>query len=558
MATDTSEKGLESIIVSALQQRGWIAGQPQEYEREHAVDLAQLTAFLEATQPKLFEALDLHNASPARLKFLSRLQGEVTKRGVVDVLRRGIDHGPHHVDLFYGAPTPGNEKAAALNALNRFSVTRQLRYSRLETALALDVGLFINGLPVATMELKNSVTKQTVADAVEQYRRDRDPRELLFSLGRCVAHFAVDDAEPGTNIPPLHPRCRSIISGSLYAEHKPRKGTRIARDEHGKNIFVPAGMRYEEWKSVYIDKKQTVSQWLRKNVASQATNTAGAVTNAAGALNAVVQSGTINAKEAIKQQIAAIQLDTCSVQDVVNIGEAICAEHDVLGAIGKPDELRAIFANYREMGGALRTDQWAKGSSKVNKQMLAEAFAHYPKAWVDYFSATGRKLYTRKEKRGYFSEAGAVKDLGRKYVTSLPNYTTDYFTIAMNELRKSTPWHEIGHMVEHLNPNALRISKEFIAARTAGEALTPLQNILQGLGYRAGEMTRKDDFISPYIGKEYADASEVLSVGLESLFCDERQLKRATKKAGQTIYEYAKIESDEEYLKLIIGLILLA
>ncbi|MFD2608740.1 type I restriction endonuclease subunit R [Deinococcus taklimakanensis] len=195
MLTDTSEKGLESIIVSALLQRGWIAGQPQEYEREHALDLAQLTAFLEATQPKLFEALDLHNASPTRLKFLSRLQGEVTKRGVVDVLRRGIDHGAHHVDLFYGTPTPGNTRAAALNALNRFSVTRQLRYSRLETALALDVGLFINGLPVATMELKNSLTKQTVADAVEQYRRDRDPRELLFSLGRCVAHFAVDDAE---------------------------------------------------------------------------------------------------------------------------------------------------------------------------------------------------------------------------------------------------------------------------------------------------------------------------------------------------------------------------
>ena len=409
--------------------------------------------------------------------------------------------------------------------------------------------------------VQNQAALDSIKDAGMTYYRfiaTLDNRTTPICRSKDGEVFAVDDAEPGTNMPPLHPRCRSIISGSLYAEHKPRKGTRIARGEHGKNVFVPAGMRYEEWKSVYIDKKQTVSQWLRKNVASQATNTAGAATNAAGALNAVVQSGTINAKEAIKQQIAAIQLDTCSVQDVVNIGEAICAEHDVLGAIGKPDELRAIFANYREMGGALRTDQWAKGSSKVNKQMLAEAFAHYPKAWVDYFSATGRKLYTRKEKRGYFSEAGAVKDLGRKYVTSLPNYTTDYFTIAMNELRKSTPWHEIGHMVEHLNPNALRISKEFIAARTAGEALTPLQNILQGLGYRAGEMTRKDDFISPYIGKEYADASEVLSVGLESLFCDERQLKRATKKAGQTIYEYAKIKSDEEYLKLIIGLILLA
>ena len=55
--------------------------------------------------------------------------------------------------------------------------------------------LFINGLPVATFELKNSLTKQTVDDAIEQYKRDRDPRELLFDFGRCVVHFAVDDSE---------------------------------------------------------------------------------------------------------------------------------------------------------------------------------------------------------------------------------------------------------------------------------------------------------------------------------------------------------------------------
>jgi len=74
-------------------------------------------------------------------------------------------------------------------------VTRQLRYSRDETQRALDLGLFINGLPVATFELKNSPTKQTVEDAVEQYKRDRDPREKLFEFGRCVVHFAVDDHE---------------------------------------------------------------------------------------------------------------------------------------------------------------------------------------------------------------------------------------------------------------------------------------------------------------------------------------------------------------------------
>ena len=111
------------------------------------------------------------------------------------MLRHGIKHGPHDVDLFYGTPSPGNPKAAQRFALNRFSVTRQLRYSRDDTAHALDLALFINGLPVATFELKNSLTKQTVEDAVEQYRRDRDPREKLFEFGRCMVHFAVDDAQ---------------------------------------------------------------------------------------------------------------------------------------------------------------------------------------------------------------------------------------------------------------------------------------------------------------------------------------------------------------------------
>src|SRR5208337_2733235 len=95
----------------------------------------------------------------------------------------------------YGTPSPGNPKAAEQFAANIFSVTRQLRYSQDEGQLALDLCLFINGLPIATFELKNSLTKQTVADAVEQYMCDRDPREKLFEMGRCAAYFAVDDHE---------------------------------------------------------------------------------------------------------------------------------------------------------------------------------------------------------------------------------------------------------------------------------------------------------------------------------------------------------------------------
>ena len=195
MSTDMSEKGLETLIVGHMTSAGggWLAGDPKDYEREYAVDLAQLGAFLLMTQPETADALDLGHDSATRRKFLARLQGEVAKRGVIDVLRNGIKHGPHQLDLFYGTPTPGNLSAIERNLANRFSVTRQLRYSRDETQLALDLGLFINGLPVATFELKNSLTKQTAEDAVEQYKRDRDARGLLFQFGRCMVHFAVDD-----------------------------------------------------------------------------------------------------------------------------------------------------------------------------------------------------------------------------------------------------------------------------------------------------------------------------------------------------------------------------
>ncbi len=196
MPTDISEKGLEALIVASLIDGAeYIAGEPKDYDREHAVDTAKLMAFLKATQPDTVERLGIGVDGPNREKFLNRLQGEITKRGVIEMLRKGLDHLSAKVQLFYGTPSPGNAKAAEQYAANLFSITRQLRYSKDETQLALDLCLFINGLPIATFELKNRLTKQTVEDAVQQYKRDRDSRELLFQFGRCVVHFAVDDQE---------------------------------------------------------------------------------------------------------------------------------------------------------------------------------------------------------------------------------------------------------------------------------------------------------------------------------------------------------------------------
>jgi type I restriction enzyme R subunit len=131
MTTDTSEKGLERLICMALTGHpcdlpsissgpstssgipgdardgcGWIGGSPGDYEREYCVDLAQLAAFLQVTQPKAAEVLDLGGDSPIRRKFLARLQGEISKRGTIDVLRHGVKDGAHQIDLFYGTPRP--------------------------------------------------------------------------------------------------------------------------------------------------------------------------------------------------------------------------------------------------------------------------------------------------------------------------------------------------------------------------------------------------------------------------------------------------------------------
>jgi type I restriction enzyme R subunit len=196
LTTDTSEKGLETLIIESLvSEAGYVQGSSEDYDREHVVDLPKLREFIEKTQPETAEALALGEDCPKRTQFLHRLDGEIAKRGVIDVLRKGVKHGPVSLDMFYGTPTAGNVKAAELHAANIFSVTRQLRYSQDETQLALDLCIFINGLPVATFELKNSLTKQTVEDAVQQYKRDRSPNELLFKFGRCMVHFAVDDQE---------------------------------------------------------------------------------------------------------------------------------------------------------------------------------------------------------------------------------------------------------------------------------------------------------------------------------------------------------------------------
>lgn len=192
--TDKTEKGFETLIVNWLvEQNGYEQGTNDEYNKEYTVDETRLFRFLNDTQPREMAKLGVNNSDQKKRQFLNRLSGEIAKRGIIDVLRNGVKAYPADLIIFYFTPTENNEKSKQMFEKNIFSVTRQLRYSIDASKLALDLCLFINGLPVVTIELKNHFTGQSTADAVEQYKEDRDPRDTLFSFKRCMVHFAVDD-----------------------------------------------------------------------------------------------------------------------------------------------------------------------------------------------------------------------------------------------------------------------------------------------------------------------------------------------------------------------------
>ncbi len=193
--TNIKESGLETLIVKWLvEHNGYEEGSNADYNKEYAIDETRLFRFLQDTQPEQMDKLGVFKSEQKKRQFLNRLQGELAKRGIIDVLRNGIKVYPVDLIMFYLTPTENNIKARELFEKNIFSVTRQLRYSQDAGKLALDLCVFINGLPVITFELKNQLTKQNTDDAVEQYKTDRDPRDTLFSFKRCMVHFALDDA----------------------------------------------------------------------------------------------------------------------------------------------------------------------------------------------------------------------------------------------------------------------------------------------------------------------------------------------------------------------------
>ena len=192
---DTSETGLEKIIVDWLvKENGYEQETPHAYNKDFALVDKWVERFVTETQPEKVKQSMCFASPSERLKFFTRLSNEITKRGVTDVLRKGYKFNGSTFDLYYPLPSELNPSAKVAYEQNIFGVIRQVMYSKVNTN-EIDFVLFINGLPLATFELKNNFTGQTYENAIAQYRTDRDPKELLLQKKRCAVHFAVDDCQ---------------------------------------------------------------------------------------------------------------------------------------------------------------------------------------------------------------------------------------------------------------------------------------------------------------------------------------------------------------------------
>ncbi|RLA69199.1 MAG: hypothetical protein DRG24_08865 [Epsilonproteobacteria bacterium] len=216
MRSQTNEQALESSIEKSLTgtsleemaERGsaeslpqygvndkFYVGQNSDFNKAYAIDTKRFWHFLETTQAK---ELDKLKKDPQyKLKIIQRLDRMIKKYGVLKILRKGLAVDDAHFTMMYVAPLASSSKVIKKRFdSNEFSVTRQVTYSMANPLQEIDMVIFINGLPIVTMELKNAWTEQNArVHGQKQYKRDRDPSQPLLNFARCIVHMAVDTDE---------------------------------------------------------------------------------------------------------------------------------------------------------------------------------------------------------------------------------------------------------------------------------------------------------------------------------------------------------------------------
>lgn len=200
MPKTISEQNFENAIVADLVKfHQFHVASPDSYDRELCMIPKSLVRFLQVTQPKVWKEFRSHlSEEEAESRITKRIKAVIEKKGTLYALRKGVDEIGCHFELCFFPPAGAEDpELSKLHACNFFQVLHDedpsggLKYS-LSNQKSLDLGIFLNGLPIFTCEIKNLVSGQTVAHAIAQYEKDRDPKEPLFRFGRCLAHFAVD------------------------------------------------------------------------------------------------------------------------------------------------------------------------------------------------------------------------------------------------------------------------------------------------------------------------------------------------------------------------------
>jgi len=198
MVSKTNEEALEALIESHLADAGaFQIGQPADYDAQFAVDTRFFWQFLEATQADELDKLKRNSAVDWQRKILERFDRLIKKHGILHLLKKGLSVDDAFFNLMYPAPLASSSKSVVDNfAANIFSVTRQVRYSLANPGQEIDMVLFINGIALISLELKNAWTGQNARyHGQKQYREDRDTDQPLLQFSRCLVHMAVDTDE---------------------------------------------------------------------------------------------------------------------------------------------------------------------------------------------------------------------------------------------------------------------------------------------------------------------------------------------------------------------------
>lgn len=197
MAKITSEAAFEEHIEEVLlNTHGFISAQQEDYDKALCLRPETVISFIRATQTKKWADYCelIGDKVQATRNLLKRIKEVVDKEGTLHALRKGFEViGAGHFDLCYFEPTnPVAQESRRLYQENLLHVQRQVKFSESDEK-SLDMGIFLNGLPIFTIELKNQISGQNISHAIKQYRDTRDPKEPLFRFKRCLAHFAVDN-----------------------------------------------------------------------------------------------------------------------------------------------------------------------------------------------------------------------------------------------------------------------------------------------------------------------------------------------------------------------------